>query len=120
MEDDHKIQIRYRNSPAYRSIHASGAYGGVIPTGDITLGIFSERNHFPESAIVAVSPETKQGTETVQVEKGIVREMEVGIIMNLSVAKAIRQWLDDKIAFIEANTDPNKRIEIAGAREKTV
>ena len=121
MGEDQKsksLNIRYRNNPAYRSVHATGAYGGTLPNGEICLGIFSERTHFPESAIVEVDEQTKQGKETVQVEKGIVREMEVGIIMNLDVAKAIRVWLDDKIAFVEqAMADPKQmRIEVIGGK----
>jgi hypothetical protein len=121
MAEDQKtkiLQIRYRNNPAYRSVHAGGAYGGVVPSGEIFLGIFSERTHFPESATVELDEQTSQGRETIQIEKGIVREVEVGLIMNLSVAKAIRQWLDEKIAFVEqVNSDPNStRVEIIPGR----
>lgn len=116
------LNIRYRTNPAYRSVYAGGAYGGIVPSGEIVLGIFSERPHFPESAIVEFNEQTKQGTETVQIEKGIVREMEVGVIMNLNVAKAVRQWLDEKIAFVEKTlADPNiKQIEITGAKSEVL
>ncbi|MGA2714503.1 MAG: hypothetical protein ABSG41_15470 [Bryobacteraceae bacterium] len=123
MAEDQKektLHIRYRNNPAYRSVHAGGAYGGVLPSTEIFLGIFSERTHFPESATVEINEETKQGVEKVQIEKGIVREMEIGLIMNVHVAKAIRQWLDEKIAFVEQVTaDPkNAQIEIIGGRSE--
>lgn len=114
------MNIRYRNNAAYRSVHASGAYGGIVPSGEIFLGVFSERNHFPECATVEFSDAGDQGIENVQVEKGIVREMEVGVIMNLNVAKAIKQWLDEKITLIEqAAADPNaKSIQIVEAKRQ--
>jgi hypothetical protein len=70
--------------------------------------------------MVDFNDQTGQGIETVQIEKGIVREMEVGLMMNLSVAKAIRQWLDEKIAFVEqVVADPAaKRVEIIGGRSE--
>ena len=113
------LSVRYRNNAAYRSVHASGAYGGAVPTGEIFLGIFSERTHFPESALVEFDEVTHQAKETVQVEKGIVREMEVGIIMNLEVAKSIHLWLQEKINFVEgmmASSEP--RVEVLGGKSK--
>jgi hypothetical protein len=122
MEDDKQsIKINYRSAQSYRVVHASGIHGGPLPSGEIFLSVFSERTNFPDSSVIQIEKDGSgfSGKEIVQIDKGLVREMEVGVLMNINVARALRQWLDEKIIFIErAMDDPNvpKNVMIAGGK----
>jgi len=121
MEDKKSIKVHYRSGQAYRSIHAGGAHGGALPSGDIFMGIFSERTNFPDCSVIELEREASgySGKEIVKIEQGLVREMEVGVFMNINVARSLRQWLDEKIAFIEqAMQDPTvpKDVMITGGK----
>ena len=97
-----KLMFSYKLGSGYRSIKASGAYGGIVSTGDIYMGIYSERSHLPETSYVNVSDDgVVLEDEVFRAPDGTVREIEVGLLMNLSTAKAYRKWLDDKIRAIE-------------------
>ncbi len=39
--------------------------------------------------------------ETIQVENGLMREVEVGLLLDLNTARSLRDWLDDKVEKLE-------------------
>lgn len=99
-----QIPYHYIKSNYYRVVHADGAFGGVTTRGLIHMDLFSERNPIPQMMTLQVQPDGRLGEEiaggTVKRE-GVVREMEVGATMDLSTAKAILTWLQDKIDVLE-------------------
>jgi hypothetical protein len=92
------IDISYRQAPNYRNVDAAGAYGGVTPTGEIFMGVYSQRVHFPESSVLELDSEGHPGEENFAVAKGIVREIEVGLTMDFDTAVAVHNWLAEKIS----------------------
>lgn len=97
-----KIAFNFLKSPQYRTIHADGVWGGVSPRGWICMSLFSERSPLPNTIEYSLTEEGKLGEEVVREGKaGIVREIDVTALMDLKLAKALRTWLDDKIAEAE-------------------
>ncbi len=111
-KNPNKLQISYRQSASYRTFHGSGAFGGITPTGELFVGFYSERPHFPESGEVTFQP-SGDNQEELNVRSGVVREMEMGTIMTYDAAKAFSQWLTDRLTQL----DRAKAIEIGQGKE---
>ena len=75
-------------------------YGGPTPTtGNIMMHIFSHMLPIPDQTF-----NDNKGSEIVDkrvIKPGIEREVEVSIVMNLVLAKSMRDWLDGRIKYTE-------------------
>ena len=103
-----EIQFDFIKSNFYRVVKADGVFGGLSPNGSFHLGIYSERMPYPQQMFHKVE-NGNMGAEEVAKRtgrKGILREMEVGISMDVAQAMALRTWLDDKIKQYEQFVGP--------------
>lgn len=94
-----EIEFDYIKSNFFRVVRADGAFGGLSPNGAIHMGIYSERQPIPKKVVHAVQ-EGKLGPELLEkrdVRKSIIREMEVDVVLDITQAIGLRQWLDEKI-----------------------
>lgn len=93
--------------PCFRSIQADGAWGTVNPHGNIHLIFFNERSPVPQEASYDVNPDGTLGNEILSKrigKTGIMREMEVDVILNLGAAMRVHKWLGDAIEpFLKQN-----------------
>jgi hypothetical protein len=97
-----EIDINYIKSGGYRTFHVDGVFGGLTPNGKIHVALFVQRQVIPEIIKQEIMPEGALGQEVSRVsKKGIVREIESGLIMDVEIAKIFRDWLDDKIKEFE-------------------
>jgi hypothetical protein len=93
------VTLNYIKSNYFRVIHADGAIGGFTPKGEMFVSLYSERPPLPDVTVQAVENgqlgpeiiEHRRGTE------GILREVEVGVVMDVNVAKALVAWLTERI-----------------------
>ena len=107
MEPPKKIKFSFIKSSYYRVIHADGAHGGVTPRGTIFAAFYNERAPIPQRTVHAVkgdSLSTELREERIEKE-GFVREVEVGIVMDVNTATALHKWLGDKIGELEKIRD---------------
>ena len=96
------IKFNYIKSSQFRVVHADGAYGGITPRGYIHASLYSERRPLPQTTEVPILPGDQLGEERALVQKeDMVRELEVGVIMDLVAAKAFHDWLGKKIKAAE-------------------
>lgn len=96
-----EVTARYVQSPYFRVIHGDGVWGGTTPAGFVQMAFYSET--FGTPAEIQYKLKRDHTVEESKVtRKGIKREVEIEIILSVDVAKAIRDWLDDKIAKTEA------------------
>jgi hypothetical protein len=99
-----KVKFHYEKGNFFRVIHVDGAIGGLTPTLDIFLSIYNQRAPIPQITVQRVTSSSQLGEEVLEerVQKdGVFREVEVGLVMNLTVAKALHQWLTEKIEIAE-------------------
>jgi hypothetical protein len=98
------ITFRHINSNYFRVIHADGAIGGFTPRGQLFFNLYSERPPLPEITVQAIE-NGQLGKEITEkrppVSEGILREFEVGVVMDMNVAKALAIWLDERIKIYE-------------------
>jgi hypothetical protein len=108
-----KITFKYRDASSFRALRASGVLGGPTPTGEIYMGFYTQRPPTPETTFLnldqhgrAVGAEDMSGIE----QDTLIREMEIGITLDLSTAVAIRTWLDGHIKSIQDTITQHKAI----------
>jgi hypothetical protein len=99
------VEFNYVKSSYFRIIHVNGAFGGFSPDGNLFMAVFSERPALPDVTVQAVGSSGQLGTELLEqrkiTEKGIVRELEAGLAMDVRTARAIIQWLKERIDLAE-------------------
>lgn len=96
------IPVHYIKTSNYRSYHADGVFGGLTPNKKIYMEFFLQRQVTPQMIEYKVTDKGELGEEVKREGKeGFVREIEAGIIMDLEVAKVVRDWLDDKIKMFD-------------------
>ena len=96
------IRIHYIKSPTFRTIHLDGAIGGVTPNGHIHMAVYNERPAIPREQVFELSGEGLGPIVDTVGREGIVREMDVDILMSLREAKSVRNWLTRNIRKLEA------------------
>jgi hypothetical protein len=98
-----EVTFHYIKSNYFRVIHADGAMGGLTPRGELFFSIFNERSPLPDVTVQAVEKGQlgKEIIEQRKVSDGIVRELEVGILMDSNVAKSLVSWLNERIRIAE-------------------
>lgn len=96
------IDIHYIKSNSFRVVHCDGVWGGATPRGYITMSVYSERSPIPKVLTQEVKdnrlvepPVFKDG------KKGIVREVDAAVIMDLEMAKSLVAWLQKHIDFLQ-------------------
>ena len=92
-----EIIAHYVKSNYCRVIHADGAWGGLTPYTNIYMALFSEHAPIPRSIKYHVEPTGTLSERGKDAEPGFTREIEVEVILSLEVAKALRDWLDERL-----------------------
>lgn len=101
---DIQVKFHYIKSAQFRTIHADGAIGSVTPAGLIHMAIYNERAPIPRETTHLVTADGRLSDvihdKTVS-RSGIVREMDVDVIMSVPAAKEMAKWLGDQINKLE-------------------
>jgi|SRR5947209_9524 len=87
----------FQKSNFFRVIHSDGAYGGITARGNIHCTFFSERGAIPKRAQINVNPDGTAAETVVETIGGVVRELEVDVVMELNTAVALIGWLEPKV-----------------------
>jgi hypothetical protein len=96
------IDVHYLKTSGYRSYHVDGVIGGPTANGKLYIELFLERGVTPQIIQHKVTPEGALGEKINEIgKKGIIREIESGLIMDIVVAKSLRDWLNEKIEVYE-------------------
>jgi len=89
------IKIYFSKTKDYKIISATGAWGGVSPSGDIFFDLFIDKRDNPEYLELKV--DSHNNTEEVgRGEQKLVRESQIGIILRPDNALVIGKWLIEK------------------------
>ena len=89
--------VDYIKSNQYRVVHVDGFFGGPTPSGKILITVWNERFPIPKSVAYAADREgTKEVSRTGR-EAAIVREVEVGCLMDPGTAIALMVLLESQL-----------------------
>ncbi|MEX2213683.1 MAG: hypothetical protein WD768_06125 [Phycisphaeraceae bacterium] len=95
-----EIVFHYIKSPQFRTVHADGVHGGITPQGRIQMSVFSERFPIPVQTVQKIM-DNQPGEEVVGqrvAKEGVVREVEVNLVMDVRQAASLVKWLEQKIS----------------------
>ena len=95
------IPVHYIKTNNYRSYHADGVFGGLTPNKKVYMEFFLQRQVTPKIIEYSVTKGELGAEVKREGKEGFVREIEAGIIMDIDVARVLRDWLDDKIKTVE-------------------
>lgn len=109
-----EMTFHYVKSEFARTLHVDGFFGGVTPKGDgLSLGVFSERHPYPDSSLYRKNPHNDTLEEDLAkrqiTRKGVIREIESTLVINLETARSLRQWLDEHIQRLETVESQRKK-----------
>lgn len=109
-DSDPQIEFHFIKANSFKVAYADGVFGGVSPKGALRMSFFNERLALPKSVthkVVQEGDAVRVGEEIVAKRNslnGVVREVEVDVVMNLESAKAFQLWLGNKIKELESLT----------------
>ena len=103
MELPEKVKFHFIKSNHFRVVHVDGAHGGITPDCHIFAAVFNTRAPIPQIAVQRITDNTlgDEIREERVGKDGLVREVEVGLMMNLNTAEGIHRWLGEKIASLK-------------------
>lgn len=104
-----KITFKYVIPENLRDCWSNGVWGGVTPRGEINMHFFNERAALPNSEAYEIDEDGKLKTPP-EIDKGgdIVRMIQASITIDVTTAIKIKNWLDDRIKYIESHDDKEK------------
>ena len=93
------IEFHFIKSVHFRTVHVDGAWGGITPRGAIQCAIYSERQPIPRTIKQYLTEDSRLSDkyDTLEARDGMIREVEANLIMSLSTAVSLRDWLNTKI-----------------------
>lgn len=113
-----RFQFHYVKSNLFRVIHSEGAIGGLTPSREIFMSLFNERAALPRLIEFEILPEGKLGKEVNREGKdGIVREMEIGVLMDATAAKNLADFLLSQVKLLEESKPETKDDSISTGRD---
>src|SRR5450759_3086051 len=101
-----QITFKYVLPEDLRDLYVNGLYGGVTPRNELYVHFYSERHAIPKKTTHEIDTNDTLGAE-LATEKGgdVVRLVQTSIMMDVGTAIVFRNWLNEKIDFInERNT----------------
>lgn len=95
-----RIKVRYTKSPHFHSGFITGVYGGLAPNGLLNMNFFTDKIEPPASFMIEANDEGL-GKPEGPTQTTFIRELVVGIEVDVSSAKVINNWLSQKIREAE-------------------
>lgn len=103
------ITFNYIKADNFHSMLASGVIGGITVNSLIDMNFFTDRVTIPQKLSLELTPEGKIAKEINRESKdGTVREVQFGVLMDVSTAKNMIEWLNEKIRIIEETKKSRK------------
>lgn len=116
-----RVTIEYIKSQSFRVIHADGAIGGVTPSGNVHLALYSERAAIPRTLVHEANDDGSLGNpipEETIVRPGLIREMDVDVILTRPAVEGLLKWLTDRMKDLEERDKIQKKIESSRKRSR--
>jgi hypothetical protein len=106
-----RVRFHYIKSPAFHTIYVDGAIGGPTPSGNLHFALYTERAPIPtqtEHLLIddRPGPEIPDGRVVLE---GIVRELQVDVVLSTSAASGLADWLNKNIRIVESLVAETKR-----------
>jgi len=107
------LKFKYKFPENFNPTYTNGVYGGIAPQGEIVMNFFFERPPLPYVENLQLGEEGQAVTPPTVIDPNdfdynVIRFVSSGVIMNLDSAKAIHNWLGQKIQILEQMREENQ------------
>jgi hypothetical protein len=110
------VTFHYIKSNFFRTVHTTGVFGGLNPDGTLYVVAFNDRAPLPDVTVQKIENNGQLGGEIIEQRKstdGIVRELEVGMTMDVRTAQLVVDWLKERIEFAnKLSADMQQKTEV--------
>ena len=114
-----EVQFHYLKSSQFRVVHVDGIVGSVSPRGLLHMSAYSERIAIPQVAIHDVKADGTLGAARQQIGRsGIVRELEVDLMLDQQIAEALHEWLGERLTEMRTLSTTMKALQGTTAKAK--
>lgn len=101
-----RFEVHFIKSQYFRVVHADGAWGGMTNAGFINMTLYSERPAIPQRIVHELAPldnaRFRLGGELERIGKeGVIRELEVSVMLTKEAATALVEWLGKQLLEAE-------------------
>jgi hypothetical protein len=99
-----KIRYEYQQDPDTRVRYAHGVWGGINPQGEIEVNFYLESDKMPPYSERLVAPDGSFGHEMAPYDEElriVTRTIHSRVILNYHTARAVLEWLEDKLNVLE-------------------
>lgn len=104
-----EVETHFIKSPDFKTVQITGAWGGVLGNGIMNINLFTERIPIPQRIVLEVESDGKTIREKYKEGKnGIVREVQMGILMDYTTAKSVYEFLGNALKDQEKIVNANK------------
>jgi hypothetical protein len=100
-----RIRYEYVHAPDASLHYAHGVWGGINPQGEIEINFYVEGDKMPDFSERLIAPDGSFGHEIAQGDasvRTIVRHVHSKVVVSHQTARALMDWLEDKIDALEA------------------
>jgi len=97
------LTFKHREGQQFHVIHVDGIFGGPTPRGLLYATLFTELPPVPSEVTQELLPSGTLGKELSRSsDPAIQRRIEVGLIMDVQMCKAMRDWLSTQVDILES------------------
>jgi hypothetical protein len=96
------VTFRFHESQQFHVVHVDGIFGGPTPGGLLYATLFTQLPPLPYEVTHEVLPTGALGKELSRIpEVAIPRRVEVGLLMDLNMCQAMRDWLSTQVEILQ-------------------
>ncbi len=106
-----RVRYEYEKDKDLRLQYAHGVWGGVNPQGEVELNFYTESDKLPLFSERVILPDGSFGHEVAPFDenlKVVTRHINSKIIFNYQTARAVLEWLEEKVAALEMEGDAHQ------------
>ena len=97
-KDPKDIRFVYEKARHHRTMHSDGAWSAVTPHAEVQISFYNDLRRMPSSVRHAIREDDTLGPGEPEQGSDLVREVDVTVVMNVAVAKATVELLNQMIA----------------------
>lgn len=107
-----RIRYEYEQEKDGKAKYAHGVWGGINPMGEIELNFYLESDKLPAYTESLIEEDGHPGPEMIaggEAVKTVVRSIHSRVLINYHTARAMLDWLEEKIEAIETDGESLRR-----------
>lgn len=116
-----RIRYEYEHDSGVRLEYAHGVWGGINPQGEIEMSFYIETDKMPQFSERLVAPDGSFGHEVAPYDenlKVITRHIRSKVVLNYHTARAVLEWLEEKVETLEMEEEGGMMYEGEGGLEQ--